>query len=62
MIVFQVCARAFIMFTLASELDTGLRMALILCFAAGGVLGDYMTVRGRIKKGACRQALYNGRV
>jgi hypothetical protein len=40
----------FIMLTLAPMPDTGLTVALLICFVAGGVLGGYMTVRDRLKR------------
>ncbi|HUV34291.1 MAG TPA: hypothetical protein VMW22_05130 [Candidatus Desulfaltia sp.] len=40
----------FIMFTLAPMPDARLMVALLICFAAGGVLGGYMTVRARLRK------------
>ena len=39
----------FIMFTLAPMPDAGLMVALLICFAVGGALGGYMTVRSRLK-------------
>ena len=39
----------FIMFTLAPMPDVRLMMALLICFAAGGALGGYMTVRARLR-------------
>jgi O-antigen/teichoic acid export membrane protein len=40
----------FIMFTLAPEPNAGLMFALLVCFAAGCVLGGYMTVRARLNR------------
>lgn len=40
----------FIMFTLAPMPDVRLMAALLICFAAGGVLGGYMTVRVRLRR------------
>jgi len=40
----------FIMFTLAPMPDVRLMAALLICFAAGGVLGGYMTVRARLRR------------
>jgi len=40
----------FIMFTLAPEPDARLMVALLVCFAAGCVLGGYMTVRARLNR------------
>jgi len=40
----------FIMFTLAPMPDARLMVALLICFAAGGVLGGYMTLRARLRK------------
>ncbi|OGD55716.1 hypothetical protein A3K81_04430 [Candidatus Bathyarchaeota archaeon RBG_13_60_20] len=39
-----------IMFTLAPEPDGPLMLALLLCFAAGGILGGYITVKAQLKK------------
>jgi len=39
----------FIMFTLAPMPDVRLMMVLLICFAAGGALGGYMTVRARLR-------------
>ncbi|MBN2335684.1 hypothetical protein JXL21_08995 [Candidatus Bathyarchaeota archaeon] len=39
-----------IMFTLAPDPDFRLIVALLICFAAGGVLGGYMAVRANLNK------------